>query len=1056
MFALLWAIIVYVAWYIALPIGLAYLGGKLFGQDLKQPDTSARENAQSRSWNPHTTQREGTPRPRAYGRNMHHGNIVAKWTAVSGDDREVLYMIVEHGDGPTKGIGSNQVYLNDQPASNFGTVTIQERLGTMDQTCMEGFEKTKLEYELGNELLYGEAPTIFTTPNDFFDDLEYTVMLPLGLVKYQKDGDRKASAVTLRVRISEHGLDSWTTVFNTNIWGNSLTPLFKLYTLSTLGFTPVHGKQYDLEFARMSPKGERHTNDIYIKSVREVVDVAFTRPGKALTGIKAVATTRLSGSIDVKVIREDRLLNVYNGTSWEIKYSRNRAWVTWDVLTQPIINGNGDGLYASLGKPIPFEIVRYEGSVPARLDLAFFYEWAEWCENQVLDGYGGTEDRMACDTIVDFQTDIWTLANEIANIGRANLYWQGHTLTGWVDKPVTTPIDLVTMDNIMTRTWRNSWVEPATLAGIVEVFFQDSRQGYERMPAPFGNENAGMYTRPVSIEGVGVTTRGTAIHVANHALERNRLIRNVNSFRQYKDAFRYRLGRVIKLQHRVPNWGQSYRVIKSSANNTVQLDRNVEAEVAVGDILFLRVYSETEKKVRIDSYAVQSRVGKVVTITETWLVAPTKGCIVATGMAGAIQTRRIIKMEPTGDNYFEVTVETYDPELFEADELDPDNPDKKYIWPAPAGQLTRPVTRAEVVDLIAQLIPPQTDVDIPSRSNCTWDGDSVSAISWAATTAGEPITFRYRGVSYEITPGDTTDEYIFWDPAYSTMFRTTNLISVAVAAGCWLMCTNEDGVPHPANPIQLLHAGILLAGTIRAAQIISIGWGQVDGAGKPENNADVTADHTAAAIMGQGALATKNNVGLDTDVIDGTTYARMLAAWRMTGDLTKIDGGKIFTHSVTAAQITTGELITLTAQIKNAIIDHAKIGLLEVYTGNIADSATGAKCRAYNSDEISCPYGETTIISASMTTVAGGTVDIDATCNITEWPTSTYSKLRIYVGGSIVKEVTINNGGVYRYVINVASVAGSTSYSMTIVTLQSGASTKAIERSIVADEDRGK
>ncbi|MCJ7728895.1 MAG: hypothetical protein MUO27_03320, partial [Sedimentisphaerales bacterium] len=504
------------------------------------------------------------------------------------------------------------------------------------------------------------------------------------------------------------------------------------------------------------------------------------------------------------------------------------------------------------------------------------------------------------------------------------------------------------------------------------------------------------------------------------------------------------------------NWGQSYRVIKSNANNTVQLDRNVEAEVEVGDILYVRTYDETEKKVRVDSYTVASVSGKVVTIAETWLVTPTKGCIVATGVPGVIQTRRIIKMEPTVDNYFDVTVETYDPELYEADNLDPDNPDKNYIWPAPARQLTQPVTRAEVVDLIAQLIPPQTDVDIPSRSNCNWDGDTVSTINRAATTAGEPITFRYRGVSYEIMPGETTDEFIYWDPNYSTMFRTTNLISVAVAAGCWLMCTNEDGVPHPANPIQLLHAGILLAGTVRAAQIISIGWGQVDGAGKPEDNADVTAGHTAAAITGQGALATQNNVNLDTNVIDGTIYAKMLAAWRSTEDITKMDGGKLYTHSVTAAESTTGELITLTAQIKDAIIDHAKIGLLEIYTGNIANGAVSNTLSSYSLDYIDVSSGSpnyTSVVSRSITST-GSAVLVIANAMVRSDGGGGGAAFRIYRDTTVIADLdacTIPVNQVFSFSIDDAPAAGTYTYSLQAA-FKTGAFTRIANRHISVTE----
>lgn len=816
MFGLIWSFFVWAIPYVALYAGLHYLGGVLQG-DIPEVDASA-SDPQSSSWDPHTTQTEGVPRVRAYGKNLHTGNIVAKWTDVTGtipNQKEVLYLVVEHGDGPTKGIGAGLVYLNDQPVGNFPEVSVQERLGTMDQTCMTGFEKTKLEHTLKNSELQYNEPVLFTTPNDVFDDIELTLFCPNGLRKYRKDGSMKTAYVAVKVRIRENPAGGWSTVFDDYIIGESgggFTVIYKKFTMSSLGFDCEYGKQYDIEVTRVQAPDSKVVNDVYFRSVREIVDTAFTRPGKALIGITAIATSRLSGSLNVKVIREDRLINVFNGTSWSIEYSRNRAWVDWDVLTQPVISGSD-----------PYTIERYEGIDPSRLSLPFFYEWAQRCSEQVLDGYGGTEDQAACDIIIDFQTDVFTQAYEIAQVGRAHIYWRGHVLDGWVDAAVTEPMDLVTMNTMMTKTWRNVWAIKEELAGVVEVFYKNANEGYERMSVTFANKEAGSYKNPVIVEGVGITTHGTATHFANYMLERNRLIRNVNSFQVAKDGFRYKLGHVIRLQCKVANWGHGYRTISATVD-TVTLDRDATSDVSAGDLLYVRSYDSEEA--HVDVYTVESVNSNIITIEESnWEILPVKGDRVAIGVLGSIKSRRIIKITPTIDNYFDVVVETYDEDLFDADELDPDNPNANYIWPEPAGLIDRPITRAEITDLIRQLVPPQPDIEIPWPSNLTWTGDEVDTVNWESTTGSgieDGITFRYRGETYEIEPDETTDEFIYWDPEYTTVFRTTNLASTALAPGCWLMCVNKDGVAYPANAVQLMHAGILLAGTIRAETYLEL------------------------------------------------------------------------------------------------------------------------------------------------------------------------------------------------------------------------------------------
>lgn len=780
------------------------------------PETDTRQADQARSWNPFTTQREGLPRARSYGKNMHHGNVIAKWTSVS-SSKEVLHVIVDLGDGPVKGIGAGMVYLNDQPMGNFDGVSIQERTGTMDQTCMTGFEKLKLQYPQNNKRLKDDHPFLFTTPNDFINDIEWTLCFPNGLRHYDKQGSHEVSAVHFQVWISEHGLNSWTTVFDDPIADDKVSPKYKLYKVSSYLPTYIeYGKQYDLKIERQTADDVERTVDIScISSIREVVNTAFTHPGKALIGVTAIATSRLSGNLDVKVVSEDRLINVYDGSSWSIEYSRNRAWVVWDILTQPVISGNGDS--------VPYEIERYEGLDPARLDLPFFYEWAEWTSQQVLDGYGGTEDRVACDIKVEAATDIFSLAYDIAHVGRVNIYWDGHKLTGWIDKEVDGPVDLVTMDAMMNKTWKNSWAIQEELAGVVTVFYDDANAGYERSPGKFSNANAGSYKNSISVEGAGITTHGTAIHTANYLLERNRLILNTNTFRTHKDGFRYKLGEVVKLQCRIANWGRGYRAVESTANNTIKLDRDVTDEISPGDLLDIRVFDTGTQLVCNDTYTVAGVLADVVTIEETWIVAPIPGCRVAVAPSGDLKLRRVIKKKPTMDNYWDVTVETYDEDLFDADDLDPNNPNINYIWPAPAGQITGgPLTRSELYDLITPLLPAQPDIEIPWISNCTWTGDDVDTVTWSQTEETDPVIFRYKGENYEITPDFTTDEFIYWDPDFTTTFRTTNLASTALASGCWVVCVNKDGVAHAGVPHQLIHAGILLAGTIRAESYLEL------------------------------------------------------------------------------------------------------------------------------------------------------------------------------------------------------------------------------------------
>lgn len=808
----------YVVWPMLLSFAFSYLGGKLFNQDYDEVDEEG--ESENYAWNPRTTKREGTPRPRPYGEGMAHGNVVSQWTDVDDSDNEIMYLINDYGEGPVAGLGANILYINDQPAGNFADVIVQERLGTMDQTVMTGFEKEKIEYTLNWALTKEDGALTFTTPNDFFDDLEFTIAFPNGLIKYHKDGSHTHATVDIKVQISERGLDSWSTVYEETISGEQRSAKYinvKLSEQDTWAPTIIRGTQYDLKFSRSTAiQDERRSTASYIKSIREVIDVGFTRPGRVLLGVKALATGALNTALDFKCIRQGRIVNVYDGTSWSLEYSNNRAWVVMDILTQPIISGTGE-------TGDPYVVERYEGINPNNIDLAFFYEWAAWCDVIVFDGAGGTEERMVCNFLIDVRQDVFTVAYKLAQIGRARIYWEGTILTGWLDAEVNTgATDLVTWDNIIARSWENAWSSQSSMAGTINLYFRDRVLGYERTMCPYSDEDAGLFTNTISIEASGETRWSSIVRMGKFALDRNRLIRNVNKFQMHKDAMRHHLGDVIRLQAKTPNWGINYRVV-SASDHTVVFDRVVD--VAVGDLIYIRTFDEESavNDVVVESYTVASMSGTSVTFDEELSPVPIKDNVAAASTSsGETKLRRIIEVSQLVNNLYDVTVETYTPDLFsdEAD-FDPADPNPNYVWPAPSkrsGMEDRPITWRNIADLINRQLPPQPDIDIPWISNCDWSVNSPGEIVyWDARTADDPITFRYRGVTYEITAGSSSHEYIYWSDEYTDRFLSTDDLNTAIAPGNWVVAILKDDEVHVCStPMQLLHAGLILAGTIRA------------------------------------------------------------------------------------------------------------------------------------------------------------------------------------------------------------------------------------------------
>jgi len=753
----IWAALTWAFWSVAVPLiisyGLSYLGGELFGADAEESED--RFEGVNHAWNPRTTQREGLVRPRAYGESMQHGNITASWTDTE-DDNEILYAIIDHGEGPVEGLGSNILYIDDQPAGNYSGVTVIERNGTIPQTVMPGFEKTKIEYTLNWELTSAIGEKVFTTPNMFFDDLEYTIAFPGGLVEIdEEDGDSDSYGVTVDVQISERGLNSWTVIQHESISRATRDAVFINHKLSELPsgctFSCERGKQYDLKFRRITgPGGSNVLSDSYVKSVREVVDTAFTHPGRSMLGVTALATGQLHGtSPDFKCIRKGRIVAVYNGTSWSLEYSPLTAWVVYDAVTQPIITGTGES-------GDPFVIARYDGVHPDNLDTAFFYEWAQLCDYQVDDGKDGTESQFTCNFNLDTERSVFSLAYELAQVARATLYWEGNILTGWLDDDVTTIEDLITVDNVVAKSWKNSWGGKTDRAGSSTVFYRDGENGFERTSIKVSNAQAGSYKSAISVEASGETRRSGAIRYGHFLMEKNARIKNMNTFDVLKDAMRWKLGEVVRVQCMTAGWGEGYRILSTESDGrTLVLDRPIE-NVQADDTIYIRTYDEVELEVNNSSYTVYCVDGSTITVTTDLDPLPGRHNILAATTSTTARTstpvlRRIVGLKQRSDGFYAVTVQTYDAALYGASPP-VENPNTSPVWAAPAksqGLEPRPINYTSLITAIKNSVP-----ILGGSLSITWKGEFASPpadpiTNWVYRNTTDDIVYIYDGDSWE-------------------------------------------------------------------------------------------------------------------------------------------------------------------------------------------------------------------------------------------------------------------------------------------------------------------
>ena len=806
---------------------VAYRKKKLAGQ----PDTFGFAHK--------TTQLDGLVRTIAYGTNLQAGNIVQSWTGTTNAFGRYVFpntnvkietrnLIIDYGEGVCPDELPSPIYINNELIEKFSNLEAQYRQGSMNQDGMTGFEDQKKELKFDYELLEADEPFVVTTPDEFFDDIEFTLFWPSGMRRLTKDGHNWETSVHFHIDISVKDADDWTYILNADITDLTLQPKYKHFKVSDYGFNCVRGTQYDIRFSRETTDGvESITDRCELRSVREVIEVAATRPNRSLLGLRAVATEALGEDIDVEVVRKGKIIATFDAAGVQtLEHSNNRAWVVYDFLTKPVIVGDGDGT--------PYSISRYEGTDPDDMDWDFFYAWSVFCDENTPDGHGGVEPRCTCDLQIDTTVKTFELARAMALVGRAHIYYDKNIITGWIEDAVTSHTDLVTMDAMMEKSWENTWSEEDDYEGTFKVNFNNAAKGYEPDSITYSNENAGNYQTILEVDGIGLTTSGQAVHYARYLSEGNRLIINQNKYKVAKRGFRYKLGQVIRLQCKPADWGEGYRVVSATAG-TITVDRDASDEVTVGDALYIQTYNAGTEKVETDTYEVTDVVGAVITVERAWDLNPVKGNLVAVGFT---KLRRIHKIDGSSDNYFTVTVKTYDPEFHDCDDYIPIIGDDNYVHPGILPRSVAPVDAARIRDKTLAVYTPATNINEAATSNIDWDL-VTGTISWAKTDAVFDCTFITHGVSYAITPDSSTKKYIYWDPTSPNVFLGTDSEVTAEGGGDhWIVKIQEGGNLIVSSPRRLAHtAEIADNATVdedTSYTAAETGWLGIPGAGATE------------------------------------------------------------------------------------------------------------------------------------------------------------------------------------------------------------------------------
>ncbi|OSD56399.1 host specificity protein J, partial [Salmonella enterica subsp. enterica serovar Rough O:d:1,7] len=346
---------------------------------------------------------------------------------------QLLSVIDAIGEGPIKGPvnGMQSILINNTPLVdadgnyNVHGVTVVYRVGENEQTPLEGFEESGAETLLGVEVKH-DNPITRTITSKEIDRLRITFGTPY-LQESNDKGDRNETSLNLLIQFQRNG--SWITEKDITIHGKTTTQFLASVILGNLPPRP-----FNVRMVRVTPDSttDQLQNKSLWSSYTEIIDLKQAYPNTAVVGLQVDAEQFGSQQVTVNYHIYGRIVQVpsnydpdtrtYTGLwdgTFKPAYTNSPAWCVMDMLTHPLY-----GMGQAIGV--------------ADVDKWALYAIAQYCDQRVPDGFGGTEPRMTLNAYLATQRKAYDVLADFCSVMRCLPVWNGSTMTFIQDRPSDT------------------------------------------------------------------------------------------------------------------------------------------------------------------------------------------------------------------------------------------------------------------------------------------------------------------------------------------------------------------------------------------------------------------------------------------------------------------------------------------------------------------------------------------------------------------------------------------------------------------------------------------
>lgn len=555
-------------------------------------DRSNSEQSNTYGWGgTETVTGQGYPLAVTYGRMKSAGLLLSRHV-ISDGEKQYLNLLYCAGEGELSKI--EDIRINANPISNYKDVQVDIRKGTNDQTVIPNFNDNFADQSLNYELT--ESWNTQQVQGNACDAIELTVGFPNGLYYSNDSGGADRTSVTLKAEIRKVGDESWqalplanqkgmaghikrrdawnfiksdNNVTNTSDYAGRIEEATNNAFYRVFRFDNLEKARYEIRMRCSAKDGKslRHINKVYWVQLTQIIYDDFVHPGKALIGIKALATSQLSGT-DPKVtwIQERSEVYVFNPyiNKYEAQPADNPAWVAYDLIH---ICRKIGGEYIVFGQPY------------MRLDYNAFKAWADKCKS----------NGFTFNYIYDTAMRLWDALKYPEAVGRGKVIPVGTRFT-CVSDYQSTPVQMFTVANIKHGSFTEEFQGVEARANSVEISFLNKDKDYERDVIPvYGDtyDESDTLTNPAQVELMGCTSLEQAYKHGKHFLRCNKYEIRTVTIEAFTDAIACTVGDIILIQHDIPEWGEGGRVVAVSGQ-TITLDKEVSVQPGKNYQLLIR------------------------------------------------------------------------------------------------------------------------------------------------------------------------------------------------------------------------------------------------------------------------------------------------------------------------------------------------------------------------------------------------------------------------------------------------------------------------------------